>query len=357
MFEYYTAIIFLNIFAMLIVQLCISKSNTLTAERKNLFRWLFAVIVTAAFCEWMGTFLQGKDPSTRVLHILVKAAELSVAPSIAFIFAWIIEKKWSRGITVYLVVHLAAEFLSGIFGFIYYVDESNNYYHASFYWVYVAVYMLSVVFAVCTVLRNIKKFQYSGVAFFLMIVALMFTGIIIQLCNSDLKVDYVTLGIASTMLYIFTLEMIQQTDELTELLNRRGYDNCISHMDKKCIVAFFDVDRFKMMNDTYGHAFGDTVLKEIGATIKKHYVKAGKCFRYGGDEFCVILTRNLDRIEQINHDFFESMAELRQRESRMPSVSIGYACYDPATQSIQDVVEEADRMMYQFKAVRNARKD
>ena len=356
MFAYYTATIFLNVFAMLILQLCITKSNTLTRERKKLFRALFALIAIAAFCEWFGVFLQGKDPSTRYLHIAIKIVELSVAPSIAFIFSWVIEKKWEKIIIGYLGIHFLAECLSAKFGLIYYVDENNHYYHADFYWIYVVIYLISILYSIFIVARNVKKFQYNGISVFLMTAVLMLTGIAIQLWNSDLKVDYVTLGIASTMIYVFTLEMIQQTDELTELLNRRGYENYIMHMDRECLVVFFDVDRFKMINDTYGHAFGDFVLKKIGTAMKKNYAKNGKCFRYGGDEFCVILTKNLEKIEDMNHNFLKTMEKQRATERKIPTVSIGYAYFDPKKESIQDAIEKADKMMYENKAARKSDK-
>lgn len=76
-------------------------------------------------------------------------------------------------------------------------------------------------------------------------------------------VYYVVLGIALIMLYVFTLEMIYQTDELAELINRRGFENYISHIDESCAIIFFDVDKFKEMNDNYGHAAGDKMLHEI----------------------------------------------------------------------------------------------
>lgn len=352
MFEYYTAIIFLMIFALLVLQPCISKSNTLTASHKRLFRWLFSAIIISAFCEWLGNFLQGGGESTRVLHIIVKTVELSVAPSIAFLFSWIIEKKNEKLIWCYLAVHSVIECLSGIFGFVFCVDKNGVYHHAEFYWIYMMAYLLSIVYCVYIVVRNVKKYQYSGIGFFLMIVAFMITGIAVQMWNSELKVDYMTLGIASVMVYIFNLEMIQQTDELTELLNRRGYENCISHMDEKCVVVFFDVDKFKSVNDNYGHAFGDSVLKNVGIAIRKHYAKYGKCFRYGGDEFCAVITRDRENVESMNGKFLASMEKLRKSESRMPSVSIGYAFYDPDNQNIQDVIAEADKMMYEFKAAR-----
>lgn len=352
--NYYTAIIFLNIFAMLILLTCISKSNTLTIKRKKLFCWLYSVIIVAALCEWIGNYLQGSGGSTRVLHIVVKAIEFSVAPSIAFLFSWTIEKKHEKLITVYLLVHAALECLSGAFGFIYSVDADSNYTHAEFYWIYILSYILSLVYCIFIVVKNIKKYQYNGIGFFALIVVFMITGVVIQSVDSSLKVDYVALGIAAMMTYIFTLEMIQQTDELTELLNRRGYENCIAHMEQPCVILFFDVDGFKYINDTYGHAFGDEALKKIGRAIRHQYAKYGKCFRYGGDEFCVILHRGQDKIEKLNEEFLKRVSEKKRGNSNLPTVSVGYAYYDPDNQNIQDAVAEADKMMYEFKAARKA---
>ncbi len=59
MLRYYTVIIFISIISMLIIQISISKSGTLTRSKKKLFHILFSTIAIAAFCEWMGSCLQG----------------------------------------------------------------------------------------------------------------------------------------------------------------------------------------------------------------------------------------------------------------------------------------------------------
>ena len=349
MTRYYTVIIFLNIAAMLIVQLCISHSNTLTKGRKQLFHKLFTAIIIGAFCEWLGNCLQGAGDATRVLHIMVKATEFSVAPSIGFYTAMIIEKKREKAVYLFLAVHAAMEWLSGIFGFIYSVDADSNYTHGRFYWIYIAAYISSLIYCTIIVIRNVKKYQYNGIGYFLAMAGMMVTGIGIQLYDSSLKVDYATVSMAAVMLYVFTLEMINQTDELTELINRRGYENYISHVEDPSVILFFDVNNFKQINDTYGHAFGDQVLKNIGRAMKEEYARYGKCFRFGGDEFCVIITKNIENIEKMNQSFLEDIARIRSKEERMPEVSIGYVHYNPESQNIRDVVEEADQMMYRNK--------
>ncbi len=351
MSNYYTAIIFLNIFALVIMQLCISSSTTLNKKKKKIFYALFNAIITAAFCEWFGNYLQSIGAATRILHITVKILELSIAPSIGFFVVWNIEKRDEKIIYIYLTVHAILEVASGIGGFIFCVDENSRYIHGDFYWIYVLAYTISIIYGIYIVVRNFERYQYSGGEYFLLMVIFMVSGIVIQMNDSRLKVDYVVTGMAAIMMYVLTLEMIYQTDEVTELVNRRGFDNYISDIEDKCIVLFFDVDFFKQINDTYGHAYGDTVLKCVGKEIRKHYAKYGKCFRYGGDEFCVTMIKNLNHLEKINQQFLKSISKQREADPRIPSISIGYAYYDRNYQSIQDTIREADLMMYKNKEI------
>ena len=334
---------------MLIIQISISKSGTLTRSKKKLFHILFSTIAIAAFCEWMGSCLQGTGGGTRVLHIMVKTVEFSISPMIAVVIAWIIDARKSKVILVILAAHALLEFMSGIFGFIYYVDGNGIYTHENFYWIYMVAYFCAITYMVYTIVKNVRKYQYNGIAFFISIVVFMLSGIVIQSIYSDLKVDYVIMSVNAIMLYVFTLEMIQQTDQLTELINRRGYENYITHLDDECIVVFFDIDKFKEANDVNGHAYGDVCISRVGRTIKKIYSRYGKCFRFGGDEFCVILTRKLEDTDRLNTEFMHAIDAFRATDSKMPTVSIGYASYDPDTGNIRDTIEAADRMMYQYK--------
>ncbi len=347
---YYTLLVYMGIFALLIMQLFVYKSNTLTRSRKLTFHSMYAVIAIAAFFEWSGHMLENQGSYFSELLLLSKVTEHSLAPIIPFLFILIVTRKPGRFIYVMLAVNILLQVISAFTGFMFNVDAAGRYHHTSFYWIYLLICILSIAYMLFMVLRNIKKYQYGGGALlFTAIMIWMVIGIAIQLFGRGFRVSYAIIIIASIMVYVFTLEMIQQTDELTELLNRHSYENYISHIEQVSIVLFFDADNYKSINDTHGHAYGDLVLKRIGHTIKHVYAPYGKCFRYGGDEFCVILTKNLDNLNEINHNFFEAMGKLRKNDSRFPRMSVGYAFYDPAVNDIRDVIDEADRMMYMYK--------
>lgn len=349
MVGYYSVIMAICVFAVLIVQISVGTSSTLTKDKKKIFHCLFTSIAVAAFCEWLGVILQGTGGSTRFLHIIIKALELSIAPLIGVLISWVIEIRNKKVIIIAVCVHAVLEILSGIFGFIYTVDSNSTYTHAKFYWIYIVAYLISMGYFIYVASKNMKRYQYNGMAYFISVVIFMLVGIGIQLVNSELKVVYIVLSVASIMMYVFTLEMVMQSDNLTELINRRGYENYISHLDKESVILFFDVDNFKEANDLYGHTYGDECLRKTGNAIKATYAKYGKCFRYGGDEFCVVMTKNTQKAREVNNLFLHEMAEKRKLDENLPDVSIGYAHYYPESDNILSVIETADKMMYKQK--------
>ena len=347
---YYTLLIYIGIFALMIMQLFVYKSNTLTHARKRMFHCIYAVIAIAAFFEWIGHVL---DTGTSAHFVLIasKVTEHILTPIIPFLFSRIIIRRPAKYIYVLFTANIVFQLVSAFNGFMFYIDADGFYRHTQFYWIYLIICIISIIYMLITVLRNIGRYQYSGSALFLLIIIWMVIGISIQMAFNRYRIGYAVIVTSSIMTYVFVLEMIQQTDELTELLNRHSYENYIAHIESHSIVLFFDADNYKYINDTYGHAYGDTVLKRIGLSIKQAYAPYGTCFRYGGDEFCVILTKELDKVDEINSTFFQSVDKIREVDPQFPWISVGYAFYEPGVNDIRDTIAEADKMMYKYKHI------
>ena len=77
-------------------------------------------------------------------------------------------------------------------------------------------------------------------------------------------------------------------DSLTNVYNRRYYDECIKDANNSEALAVIDVNNFKQINDNFGHAAGDSVLQSIAKTITSCVRKTDAVIRYGGDEFVII---------------------------------------------------------------------
>ena len=142
------------------------------------------------------------------------------------------------------------------------------------------------------------------------------------------------------------------TDRLTGLMNRAGYEQAIRNSDiRTTTMIVIDADKFKHVNDTYGHEVGDLVLQKIARTLKQNFRLCDYVCRTGGDEF-VVLMMNSEQVEQdqIVNKVNRINRELSHTNDRFPivSVSAGVA-YGANENSWKSLFNHADQAMYQIK--------
>lgn len=348
---FYTAAILLTVGAMLIMQMSVRYNVILDRERRWVTQVLFGVIIVTSLCEWAGVMLDGVNPRCIPLHWLVKVLELSLTPCIGLICGRSLNRDdWLErfGIVV-VVVHALLEIGSIFTGSIFYVDARNVYHHGPCYWVYMAACLFTIGIFFVRSTQALKRYQHSGGALIWFITLYLVAGILVQEINSTIKITWLTVGISAIMLYKVYGDVIQQVDGLTELINRLGYENYLSRFQGKGAILFLDTDHFKEVNDTYGHAAGDACLKAIAGCIRKTFSPYGKCFRVGGDEFCVVLEKRTEEVGALLERFAAEMAACRAGMPILPQVSIGCTEFDTALKNINDAVKEADDKMYTAK--------
>jgi diguanylate cyclase (GGDEF)-like protein len=108
-------------------------------------------------------------------------------------------------------------------------------------------------------------------------------------------------------------------DELTGLGNRRSFEDALRALPRRYCLAMIDIDHFKAVNDTYGHAEGDHALRRVAAQIKAAFGSAA--FRYGGEEFAVVLPESgpeqaRERLERLRRDVAEAEFVVRRGRDR-----------------------------------------
>ncbi len=141
------------------------------------------------------------------------------------------------------------------------------------------------------------------------------------------------------------------TDSLTGLYNHRAYKEKIDSLPQ-CVLLIIDIDHFKRLNDTHGHLIGDKVLMALGNIIMLSIRSGDLAFRYGGEEFVVILPgttaqNGLKVAERLR----QKVAECEFAGGTVPiriTVSLGVAMKKPGMSS-QAVFEQADRALYRAK--------
>ena len=345
---YYTAVVILIIFSMITMITMVYNNNILSMNEKLKFMLTFSLIITASASEWLGVVLDGTNTPI-FFHIAVKTLELSIAPILPLVCASAINSTPKPIVWGVAGINIFLEILSAFFGFIFYVDSSNVYYHGNFYLIYVLAYIICSIALFRETYNISKRSQNHNSQVLVLIMIYLVAGISMQFINSKNRIVWITVAISSILYYTYYSELIQQMDFLTTLLNRRSYEIRIGLVKKPTEILVLDIDNFKLINDRYGHAAGDKCLKEIGLLIKNIYGKYGLCYRTGGDEFCVIVSKELNKTDYLKQEFKDALAKLKQSTPYMPDVSIGSVRFDPAKDTIDKALLEADSHMYDEK--------
>jgi diguanylate cyclase (GGDEF)-like protein len=157
------------------------------------------------------------------------------------------------------------------------------------------------------------------------------------------------------------MELLAITDALTELHNHRFFQEQLEdeferakrfNIPMSLIIA--DIDRFKRVNDAYGHQQGDLVLKEMAGIIKKNVRKIDTIARYGGEEFAIILPgTNATAAESIGERIRKEVAQHVFSGNKNPislTLSLGISTYpNSEVKDKEDLIRLADQALYEAK--------
>ena len=216
----------------------------------------------------------------------------------------------------------------------------------------------------------------------LLVIALVMSFVVVILMNSLLVIDPLMSGIsrirgeqpipvsgsyefrflAKTYNQMFeshrkkTMELAYEAshDRLTGLYNRMGYDNLLGSADiESTALLLIDVDKFKAVNDTYGHDMGDRVLANIARVLRESFRSVDSVCRIGGDEFATIMARTGPQFTELIRGKVEHINERLQHpeDAELPpiSVSVGVAFGSEAHDGPEDMVRDADKALYEVK--------
>lgn len=146
-------------------------------------------------------------------------------------------------------------------------------------------------------------------------------------------------------------------DDLTQVANRRGFHMFANHTLSVCRrtgtpaeLAFFDLDGFKEINDTYGHAAGDELLKYFAELLVKCFRDADAVGRLGGDEFVTLLVGSDGKSDVALARLMAMAADSDDEIKRLLAWSVGVIRFDPERHStIDSLLVDADARMYDDK--------
>lgn len=188
---------------------------------------------------------------------------------------------------------------------------------------------------------NLEKFDYSKFKFYNVMIA--------------------ELSALFKMKYLYSeIEYLSVTDGLTGLYNRRHFELNINREFLRykrypgdLSLAIMDLDFFKKINDTYGHQFGDYILKEVSSLLKQSFRKTDMIYRYGGEELTIILPGTSMENAVIPMERFRRCIEdhiFHYNDTQIKiTISIGISSMLDVFSNEKDLVESADKALYNAK--------
>lgn len=157
------------------------------------------------------------------------------------------------------------------------------------------------------------------------------------------------------------LENLAHTDELTHIHNRRyffelgeTYLNLAKRSRTELFILSLDIDFFKRVNDTYGHAIGDEILKLFCFTIQKMIRESDIFGRLGGEEFCICMQNTSLKGAKVLAEKIRSSIEAMRYQGSLATpihvtVSIGIGMYHIGDTSLSDIIKRSDKALYKAK--------
>lgn len=221
--------------------------------------------------------------------------------------------------------------------------------------------MVAIFYIIFSAINDIKEWKQNEhyfnipVSAYLTVIAV---GIGVEGIFPNVPIVQMACSISITLMYIRIVKRIGYIDNLSGLGTRsslvRYVNNQLSKLNSGEMLAgiMLDVNRFKYINDTFGHIAGDRAVSNIGSIIKAVTKKSGMCFRYGGDEFIIITkVTSTDQIEDLMNriDLATDQFNAEKKEAFELSVAKGYSIFDTDNASIVKFIDLMDAEMYRNK--------
>lgn len=152
------------------------------------------------------------------------------------------------------------------------------------------------------------------------------------------------------------LKELAHKDGLTKLYNRYGFDEMAEKMISKnpkehCVAVLLDVDDFKLINDMYGHAYGDKALISLSENMQKFFSSSALLGRNGGDEFCILLPNcTMEEVKESLIEFTKTPKTFSYKgQTYSFCISLGYAEYPNNAIERSQLMRCADTAFYEVK--------
>ena len=370
---YYTAIIIIVWFALLVLSIIVFENNRISKQTKIIMYLTYLVTAIAALAEWLGVQFNGNANIPAWLLKLIKLFDYILTPIAggAIVLQLHTKSIWQKIIFGILGVNILFQIISFFTGWMVVIGDDHKYVHGPAYVAYAVIYSLIIIFVIVEFAVYGARFKKQNRISLYALLLFVGTGIVLQeVFGSEIRTAYISIAVGLSLMFIHYSEFSQletdmrlreqiklvSLDALTGISNRHAYIEALQEMNKMdympddLVIFSIDINGLKKVNDTLGHNAGDELICAAADCITNVFDKYGKCYRTGGDEFIVIANMDKANIIPVSKQLNKVGAAWKGKATKGVSFSIGSATrVDNPKLQFEKLVILADQRMYKEK--------
>lgn len=359
-----------SIIILLVVLLGLRKHKDLKSMNNKYFLYLLIFMVIALIADMISVVFNGKPGtwagfSNNFFNMIL----YSIGVFISFYWVLFVDhhifknnshiKKILPILVIPVIINLILSFLSMFYNIYFHIDLSNTYERGRFFILNFGINYAYFIYSIYLIIRFNKLIKKKDIVPLLSFPLLPLLGSIIQIFFYGVLLIWPMGALSLMIIFIFIQSRLINIDALTELYNKREFNDYVMAAskisDSKKLIGgiILDIDDFKKINDIYGHAVGDQVLKEFSNVLRKSFRRDDFIARIGGDEFAIMVEfeKQADFDLLINR-LKENIILFNQAKIIDVEIdaSLGFEIYDSKKyNNFEDFIISLDRQMYQSK--------
>lgn len=228
--------------------------------------------------------------------------------------------------------------------------ETNSYLGGDYGWLQFIIVGIMYIYMLVFVIWNKKKAHKNVRKIFAYIFLLPIIGMVIETHENLLNFSWNFIALSILVIYAFLESTTGERDYLTQIYNRLSYETYVKHLieTKKFFgVVLIDLDKFKRINDKYGHQKGDAVLVDFSMILQKVFSPNKMVSRLAGDEFMIVVEDDKD-IEKRIAEVYKRLQNNENELMKEIELSYGFQTY-AIEMTVDELYSMVDKKMYQDK--------
>lgn len=327
-------------------------TNKAMSQKINRIFFFTAVVINILIIADSVDYYLAQDSVPHALRYITSATGYAFRPAPIMFFAAVLkrdEKKTYFILLPMLILNGILAYTSIFTKWMYWFDEQNQFHRGP---VGALPFIISGIYLGCLLFWSIRRYRLGYKKESIIVVFIIIMSVFATVMETGFHFKFILNGvgaIASVFYYLFLHTQTYKRDALTQTLNRHSfYLDSEQYMKLPMIIVSVDINNLKMINDTGGHAAGDLAIVTVARTLEKIFVKCGRLYRTGGDEFILLCPKKSK----------ESVSDLlrcveKELEKTSYQIAWGLVSYQPSM-NFEKALSESDANMYQDKQQKKA---